>query len=992
MVFRSNELDLLILQNGKDGTPSDSKYTWVKYSKNANGIPMTDDSTDAVYMGIAYNKESEIESDNPNDYTWIKVLGNNGQDAYTVYLTNENITFAVEYDNNNPISNQSFTSEIKVFHGTDERTDFTIGEVASQDGIGINVEDHTITLSANIGTVLTEESGFFRIPINVDGLVFFKDIVWNISRQGSPGLQGVGALNVVVENESQMIPCTNEGTVLDDMLLTIPFSAYKGFDRISCSAIVGTLPSGMTLGSNTAATETEKGSIILNVAKNSTLGNAALTNGTIEITFSIEDKILTRNFIWTKVKDGSSGITYSLELSTVVLSRGFNNTLSPSTITLNAYQIKDGIRSPYNGRFIISQQTFNSYNLTDENGNMLTDEKDFLLFESVDGTNNYENIYISPENEHEYVYDLSSQFISGMIVYLCEADNISNILDQQSVVVLTNIDEIRPTIDEIKTTMSGVSSTVDNINKQIINKVWQSDITESINNYDNTTIKEIRDKQTQQTIDIDGIKQSVTDVTSTFEEDIQTLNEKTTQLEQDAEGFKTTVSEKYATKDELGNTSETLQSTIEQTANEITQQVTDLEGNVSTNTQNISSITQRVESAEGSITQIEQNQEEVLIEVSKKKDVFPAKVRYIRDWLGENNIDGEKGWVDISVMIANDNPTMDDINIATGIIPTSDIAIQGASYYTDGNIDTYVSSDTPGMHYLQVDLGSNSFTDGYIIVTHAFFRKYFLTNESGNVLINQDEDILYVKENVSNRMYEHKLEVSEDGNNWYTLYDSNNSGTYVETKDGRTYFINDGYIKNNVVQFRVDINGISSTVSSVQDQASNNEQRIISSESTIEQLSNSISHFVTDADGQSLMTQTSTGWTFNISSVQDQIDKATSNISDLQINLGQTSDILDQTNSLLNDVTKKTAYINMATDDSGAPCIELGKQGNPFKLRITNTSIDFMQDNMRIAYITNRQLYIEKSVVTDEMKVGSTSGFIWKKRSNGNMGLRWEDE
>ena len=102
--------------------------------------------------------------------------------------------------------------------------------------------------------------------------------------------------------------------------------------------------------------------------------------------------------------------------------------------------------------------------------------------------------------------------------------------------------------------------------------------------------------------------------------------------------------------------------------------------------------------------------------------------------------------------------------------------------------------------------------------------------------------------------------------------------------------------------------------------------------------------------------------------------------------------MVNKANDLLDDVTQKTAYINMAADDSGAPCIELGKQGNPFKLRITNTSIDFMQDNMRIAYITNRQLYIEKSVVTDEMKVGSASGFIWKKRSNGNMGLRWVGE
>jgi len=92
---------------------------------------------------------------------------------------------------------------------------------------------------------------------------------------------------------------------------------------------------------------------------------------------------------------------------------------------------------------------------------------------------------------------------------------------------------------------------------------------------------------------------------------------------------------------------------------------------------------------------------------------------------------------------------------------------------------------------------------------------------------------------------------------------------------------------------------------------------------------------------------------------------------------------------LVNDITQKTAYITMSTDDTGNPCIELGKQDSPFKLRITNESIDFVQDGVKIAYITNRQLYIQSSVVTDEMKVGAGSGFIWKKRSNGNMGLRW---
>ena len=171
-----------------------------------------------------------------------------------------------------------------------------------------------------------------------------------------------------------------------------------------------------------------------------------------------------------------------------------------------------------------------------------------------------------------------------------------------------------------------------------------------------------------------------------------------------------------------------------------------------------------------------------------------------------------------------------------------------------------------------------------------------------------------------------------------------------------------------------------------------NNTRVDVAESQIEQLANSISMMVTDENGQSLMEQTSDGWTFNIGAIQSQIDEATAGLDTVEKNLNSTTDMVNKATDLLDDVTQKTAYINMATDDSGAPCIELGKQGNPFKLRITNTSIDFMQDNMRIAYISNRQLYIEKSVVTDEMKIGSTSGFIWKKRENGNMGLRWEDE
>lgn len=81
----------------------------------------------------------------------------------------------------------------------------------------------------------------------------------------------------------------------------------------------------------------------------------------------------------------------------------------------------------------------------------------------------------------------------------------------------------------------------------------------------------------------------------------------------------------------------------------------------------------------------------------------------------------------------------------------------------------------------------------------------------------------------------------------------------------------------------------------------------------------------------------------------------------------------------------------MTTDDAGDPCIELGKSDNDFKVRITNTSIDFMEGGSRIAYLSNSTLYIEKAVIKNQLQIGEGSGFVWKTRSNGHMGLRWEE-
>ena len=175
----------------------------------------------------------------------------------------------------------------------------------------------------------------------------------------------------------------------------------------------------------------------------------------------------------------------------------------------------------------------------------------------------------------------------------------------------------------------------------------------------------------------------------------------------------------------------------------------------------------------------------------------------------------------------------------------------------------------------------------------------------------------------------------------------------------------------------------------IEEDVDTNTTRISVSESTIKQLSDMISTIVVDENGSSMMTQTSEGWSFNIGGINSQLNKAAESLNNLSGSLEQANNTINNLNTLVNDVSKKTAYINIGADSTGAPCIELGKEDNPFKVRITNTSIDFIDNFSTVAYINNQKLFIETAVIKNELQIGEGTGFIFKRRSNGNLGLRW---
>jgi len=63
---------------GNDGSDGQTFYTWIKYADNISGSGLSDSPDGKEYIGIAYNKSTDVESSNANDYTWSKIKGETG--------------------------------------------------------------------------------------------------------------------------------------------------------------------------------------------------------------------------------------------------------------------------------------------------------------------------------------------------------------------------------------------------------------------------------------------------------------------------------------------------------------------------------------------------------------------------------------------------------------------------------------------------------------------------------------------------------------------------------------------------------------------------------------------------------------------------------------------------------------------------------------------------------------------------------------------------
>jgi hypothetical protein len=69
---------VLGITKARGGNPS---YTWIKYADNAQGGGLSDNPDGKKYIGLAHNKATATESNNPADYTWSLIKGPAGDAA-----------------------------------------------------------------------------------------------------------------------------------------------------------------------------------------------------------------------------------------------------------------------------------------------------------------------------------------------------------------------------------------------------------------------------------------------------------------------------------------------------------------------------------------------------------------------------------------------------------------------------------------------------------------------------------------------------------------------------------------------------------------------------------------------------------------------------------------------------------------------------------------------------------------------------------------------
>ena len=309
---------LTITWKRKDGTSAESSLAAGETAANgiltvnANKLSASDSGMITYICYISYyDSETKNTVNISSDITY--TLVRNAENAKLAYVTAD--TYVFKYDTSSTLvgaSQATLTAQV-------QGVTISKWQYKNSSGAWANYPTTSDNTSITGGTLVVKptHSVFVNNVAQIKVVTSDSDVYDTITitkmydgakgADGGKGATGSGGLSVILGNENQAIACTSAGKTSAASTITIPFTGYVGITQTACTCAVGTLPTGITLKTNTAATASAAGKVELSVAASSDLGAAATLTGDITLTFTISGNTVTQVFTWTKSKAGSNG-------------------------------------------------------------------------------------------------------------------------------------------------------------------------------------------------------------------------------------------------------------------------------------------------------------------------------------------------------------------------------------------------------------------------------------------------------------------------------------------------------------------------------------------------------------------------------------------------------------------------------------------------------------------------------------------------------------
>lgn len=543
-----------------------SSYVWIRYATDAKGTGMTAiPSTTTGYIGTA-TTTTAVAPTNASAYVWAKYIGEKGAKGDGGYI---HIAYANSADGKTGFDTTIGTGKSYIGQYTD------------------NIEDDSTNPSKYTWSLIK----------GADGKTLYTWLKYADSPTSGMSDSPAGKTYMgIAVNKTSITESSNYSDYT--------WSLIKGTDGISVKG-----DKGDTVYIWVKYADDAKGNGMSEYPDGKKYIGLAYNKTTATESNNASD------YIWSLIQ-GEDAVLYEIEPSVAVIKKctldvcsitdesgnrivdeqgrflsGYflTDSLSPNKITFTAYkQVGSKTRATYACRFIIQ--------------------------ESLNGLS-WSTKYTSSKDETSVSYTPSTLKLQQIKCVMYRAGGITEQLDSQTVPVIQDAEGYDSVIQTFTDTFASVELKVDNNTKAITLKAEQKDITNAINNYDNTTVKDIRNRQTEQKVNIDGISTKVSDIETTINGSVDGtktgLIEKVTQVTTKTGTIEANLKNNYTTtagmNTQISNSiaasadkiKVTLadgktESTLKAALGEIQKSVKDNAGNISTVTQKANSIETKV--------------------------------------------------------------------------------------------------------------------------------------------------------------------------------------------------------------------------------------------------------------------------------------------------------------------------------------------------------------------------------------------------------------